>query len=68
MPNQPAEGQVSPKVRMPQELWENAGQVAAAQGTDRGTVIKAFLRWYIGELNAQLPEPATRTTKESPDV
>ena len=40
--------------------------VAAAQGTDRGTVIKAFLRWYIGELNAQLPEPATR--KETPDA
>lgn len=53
---------------MPKELWESAGQIAAAQGTDRGTVIKAFLRWYIGELNAQLPTPASRVTKEVGDA
>jgi hypothetical protein len=60
MPNQPAEGQVSPKVRMPRELWENAGAVTSAQGTDRATVIKAFLRWYTGEPKAELPAPAVR--------
>lgn len=60
MPNQPAAGQVSPNVRMPRPLWENAGAVASAQGTDRGTVIKQFLRWYTGEPGAELPSPATR--------
>jgi hypothetical protein len=60
MPNQPAEGQVTPNLRMPKALWENAGEVAQAQGTNRGAVIKQFLRWYTGEPDAQLPEPATR--------
>lgn len=60
MPNQPAEGQVTPNLRMPRELWDNAGQVATAQGTNRGTVIKQFLRWYTGEPGIELPEPATR--------
>ncbi|HET6291035.1 MAG TPA: hypothetical protein VFG15_30360 [Amycolatopsis sp.] len=60
MPNQPAPGQVSPKVRMPRELWEAAGRVAAAQGTDRGAVVRDFLRWYTGESGVMLPVRAER--------
>jgi ferritin len=58
MPNQPAT--FNKTVRVEQKLWEHAGAVAAAQSTTRAAVVNAFLRWYVGELDAQLPTPATR--------
>jgi antitoxin component of RelBE/YafQ-DinJ toxin-antitoxin module len=58
MPNQPAT--FNKTVRVEQDLWDRAGQVATAQGLTRAAVVNAFLRWYVGELDAQLPTPATR--------
>lgn len=57
MPNAPAPGQVSRPIRMPAYLWQLAGEVTTANGTDRGTVIREFLRWYVGEEGAELPTP-----------
>lgn len=54
MPNKPATQHRS--VRVDDELWTKADQVATAAGTDRGTVIKAFLRWYVREPGATLPK------------
>lgn len=68
MPNKPAAGQINANVRMPRHLWDNAGQVAAAQGTDRGTEVRNFLRWWTGEPDAKLPTPAVRAaTDEAAD-
>ena len=58
MPNQPAT--FNKTVRIEEDLWDRAGQIAGAQGLTRAAVINAFLRWYVGEPDAQLPEPATR--------
>lgn len=59
MPNQPAT--FNKTVRIEGDLWDRAGQVAGAQGTTRAGAINAFLRWYTGQDDAKLPEPATRT-------
>lgn len=58
MPNQPAT--FNKTVRVEEHLWDRAGAVATAQGTTRAAAINAFLRWYVGEVDAQLPKPATR--------
>lgn len=58
MPNQPAT--FNKTVRVEQDLWDRAGAVAKAQGATRASVVNAFLRWYVGELDAQLPTPAER--------
>lgn len=58
MPNQPKTP--TRPIRVPDELWALAGQVAAAQGSDRTKAILAFLRWYVGETGAELPRPASR--------
>jgi len=66
MPNKRADGLVMARVWVPEHVWKNAGAVATASGTDRSKAVLAFLRWYTGEPDAQLPEPATR--KETPDA
>lgn len=40
---------------MPDELWQRLGEVAQAAGTDRATVIRDFIRWYVREPGAKLP-------------
>ena len=59
MPNQPAT--FNKTVRIEQDLWDRAGEVAAAQDSTRAAVINQFLRWYIGEPGARLPTSAQRT-------
>jgi antitoxin component of RelBE/YafQ-DinJ toxin-antitoxin module len=63
MPNKPATANRT--IRIDETLWANAGAVAKAHGTDRATVIKAFLRWYIAEDGAELPDRATRREETS---
>lgn len=45
---------------IPEDLRDNVDAVAKASGTDRSKALTAFCRWYTGEPDAQLPEPATR--------
>jgi hypothetical protein len=63
MPNQRAAGLHKAQVWVPLELWELAGEVAKGQGLDRGKVLSAFLRWYVGEEEAELPTPARRARR-----
>ena len=44
---------------MPDELWRRLGEVAKESGTDRATVIRALVRWYIREDGAKLPDRPT---------
>jgi hypothetical protein len=54
MPNKP--GSKHRSVRVSDELWAAADESAQAAGTNRGDVIKAFLRWYTREAGATLPK------------
>ncbi|MFF4600571.1 hypothetical protein [Amycolatopsis sp. NPDC001319] len=55
MANQPKTQHRS--VRVDDDLWERAREATAANGTDRGTIIRGFLRWYVGDDDAELPTP-----------
>jgi hypothetical protein len=43
-------------VRMPDELWADAGQTAQRAGTDRSEVIRSFLEWYVRRPGAKMPK------------
>lgn len=47
-------------IRVDQALWDLAGEVAQAAGTNRSEEINTFLRWRTGEPGVELPEPAMR--------
>jgi hypothetical protein len=34
-------------IRIDEELWIRFGGLAATQGTDRSTLLRDFVRWYI---------------------
>jgi hypothetical protein len=41
---------------MPEDLWRRLGEVATEAGTDRASVIRALVRWYVREPSAKLPD------------
>ena len=43
-------------IRVPDDLWDDLGAVAAANGTDRSKLVVAFMAWYLGRPDADLPE------------
>ena len=45
MPNQPKTK--ARNIRIPDEVWEQAGELTAAEGTDRTAIVVAALRRYI---------------------
>jgi Arc/MetJ family transcription regulator len=51
----PGKGTTRRTIRVDADLWTRAGEQAVEGGTDRATVIKEFLRWYVGEPDAELP-------------
>lgn len=51
-------GRGTPKVtlRVPETLWQQLGEATSAAGTDRAALIRAFIRWYLRESGAKLPD------------
>lgn len=49
MPNKPRPENRHRMVRVEDELWRKAGEVAAEQGTTRSAVIRDALRRYVRE-------------------
>lgn len=52
-------------VRVSDEDWEDLGKRTAGIGSDRGTVIKEFIAWYLHRPGAKLPkrpEPPAEVT------
>jgi hypothetical protein len=50
----PGRGTPKQTLRVPDDLWERFGQVAG--DTRRATVLREFMRWYVGEAGARLPK------------
>lgn len=42
-------------VRIGDDLWEDARVAAECAGTDRGSIIRQFLRWFAQYPGADLP-------------
>ena len=57
----PARGTERRAIRIDDALWQRFGEVAAALGTDRATLIREWVRWAVGESSASPPRrPETR--------
>lgn len=57
----PGRGTPMRAFRLPERLWLAFGAATARRGTDRGAALRAFIRWYVREPGAELPDrpPAT---------
>lgn len=42
--------------RLAEHLWIRFGEAAERAGTDRGTLLRAFVSWYLREPGAKLPD------------
>ena len=51
-------GRGTPKVtlRVPEDVWREFGQAAAAVGMDRAALLRQFIQWYIRQPEAKIPK------------
>lgn len=43
-------------LRVDDELWQHFSDAAKEANQDRSTLLRAFMRWYVGERGAKLPK------------
>jgi hypothetical protein len=65
VPNKPATKHR--QVRLDDDLWKDLGVVARNLDTDRSTIIREFVKWFLRRRGAQLPErpPASPSAHDS---
>jgi predicted DNA-binding protein len=52
----PSRGTPKVTLRLPEEMWRRFGEVAAAAGVDRATLLRAWIAWYIRDPEAKAPQ------------
>lgn len=52
----PSRGTPTRPIRVDPDLWERFGVATTADGTDRSTVLRDFMRWYVREPGAKVPK------------
>jgi hypothetical protein len=51
----PGKGTPMRAFRLAEAMWAKFGEAAARAGTDRGSILREFIRWYVGEPGAKMP-------------
>lgn len=51
-------------IRVPDEEWDDFGEQATAEGTDRAKLVNAFIRWWLRRAGAELPDRSGSATKK----
>jgi hypothetical protein len=41
--------------RLAEAMWVKFGEAATRAGADRGSILREFIRWYVGEPGAKVP-------------
>jgi hypothetical protein len=54
------ETRVPRTIRLEDDLWSRLGPAALSNGHDRSGVIRQFVRWYLSEPGAHLPQRPER--------
>lgn len=63
----PTRGTQHRSVRVSDDDWDDMDEAAKSVGTDRGSLIKQFIRWYLRRPGARLPvRPERRGTGDPP--
>jgi hypothetical protein len=52
----PTRGTPTRPIRIESGLWERFGEATTAQGVDRSAVLREFIRWYVREPGAKMPQ------------
>lgn len=52
----PGRGTSRRAIRISDALWDRFGEVAETLGTDRATLIREWIRWSVGEADAEPPQ------------
>lgn len=63
--SEPQEPMKALPLRGPKSLWDAFGDAVAKADpeSDRAKVLRTFMRWYVGEQGARLPERPDPSTK-----
>lgn len=56
----PTRGRPNQHFRVDADSWERFGQAAEQAGTDRSTLLRQFVAWFIRERAAKLPHRPDR--------
>ncbi|MYS72086.1 hypothetical protein GTY88_16900 [Streptomyces sp. SID5926] len=59
------------KFRAPTDLWKRFGDAVEAgpdPEADMSKVLRQFIRWYVGETNADLPKQPPKGPWSTPDT
>lgn len=56
----PGRGTPRQAIRIPDELWRRFGTAAQAAGMDRAVLIREFVRWFVRDADARLPQRPER--------
>lgn len=48
------------------DLWTRFGAAAAEAGSDRSAVLREFIRWYVRDLGARMPQRPGAPDRERP--
>jgi len=51
----PGRGTPRRAIRIPDPLWERFGQVVEEMETDRNSIIRELIAWYVRDSGATLP-------------
>ena len=52
----PTRGTPTRPIRIEPALWDQFGEAAASEGTDRSAALRDFIRWYVREAGAKMPK------------
>lgn len=64
MPNAPKTP--ARQMRIPDRDWYEFEEAAARAGTDRATLVREFIAWYLRRSGAKLPERPAAITRPAP--
>jgi metal-responsive CopG/Arc/MetJ family transcriptional regulator len=52
----PGRGTTKSGIRVPEDLWRRFGEQATANGTDRSSLLREWIRWYLHDPDAKAPK------------
>ncbi len=54
------------QIRVPEDLWEDLDRAARAAGTDRATVVRQLIAWYVHRpgMPDQMQRPAQKAWRD----
>jgi hypothetical protein len=62
----PSKGTDRRGIRVDRSLWQRFGQATVEREDGRSGVLREFMRWYLGDEGAQLPQRPSDAEQQPP--